>query len=339
MSEAKPVEGGEEEIADPIERAAFWHGLFEEGGEVSPALRDRFEQWLKADPCHRKAYQAIEHSWTGMASTGVHERILSMRHEALAAPKSWRSRRVLPAAIAASVLLASLVMIGHLVYRSFASFDPSDREFATQVGQRSTIALSDGSNVVLNTSSRIRVAFDEHLRRVQLLAGEAWFEVAKGQTRPFVVEAGDRRVTAHGTAFDVRLEDHDQIQVTLVEGKVSVEPLQGLNRPNFDLIPGEQLVIAQNRPAAKLRADLAKATSWREGQIIFDDDTLASAVAEMNRYSVKKIVLADSRLTSLRMSGVFVAGHTESFIETVTGHFPIRAAANSEGDVVLTSAQ
>ncbi|HEX3869467.1 MAG TPA: FecR domain-containing protein, partial [Pirellulales bacterium] len=220
--------------------------------------------------------------------------------------------------------------------------DPNVGDFATRVGERSNIILTDGSTVVLNTDSRIRVAFDGRVRRVQLLAGQAWFEVAKNQPRPFVVEAGDRKVTAHGTAFDVRLEDHDRVQVTLIEGRVSVEALgtsgagPNTTSDHEDLLPGDQLVVTGTRPATKRRTDVTKATSWREGEIIFDDDTLATAIAEVNRYSAKKIVLADARLASLRMSGVFIAGHSDSFVETVTGNFPIKVASDSGGQILLT---
>jgi transmembrane sensor len=342
--EFEPSEGPDRTGRDPIEVAAFWHGRLEDG-EPDAHERERFEAWLAADPRHRAAYESVERSWTGLANAAMDERILSMRREALKkTPKTPKTpkHRMRPTAIAASILVAVLV-IGLLIRLGPRGAYPNGAEFATQVGQRSSITLADGSTVVLNTASRIRVAFDPQVRRVRLLAGQAWFEVAKNQRRPFVVEAGDRRVTAHGTAFDVRLEDHDQVQVTLIEGRVSVEALKAAGAAGsgpierVDLLPGDQLVAAVARPATKHKTDLAKATSWREGQLIFDDDTLETAVAEVNRYSTERIVLADPRLKSLRMSGVFIAGHTDSFVETVTGHFPIKATPDSDGQLLLTA--
>jgi transmembrane sensor len=222
--------------------------------------------------------------------------------------------------------------------------DPSAGEFATQVGQQSSITLSDGSIVMLNTASRIQIAFDPARRRVKLLAGQAWFQVAKNQPRPFTVEAGDRVITAHGTAFDVRLEDHERLQVTLIEGRISVEALESSGAgPNIaaeheDLLPGDQLVTTATGLATKRRTDLARATSWRERHIIFDNDTLATAVAEVNRYMDEKIVLADPRLESLRMSGVFIAGHRDSFLQTVAGNFHIKVSNGDDGRIVLTAA-
>ena len=330
----RPESGG-----DALEVAAYWHGLFEDG-ELDAGQRERFEKWLAADPRHGAAYASINFSWSGMANAGMDDRILSMRHEALAAPRRRRGRWVRASAIAVS----AGVVIAFGILSNYGSFrlKSGDGDFATRVGQRSSITLTDGSTVVLNTASRLNVAFDTNVRRVRLLAGQAWFEVAKNQSRPFVVEAGDRIVTAHGTAFDVRLEDKDTVQVTLVEGRY---PLKRLERSGAgpsavaerqDLLPGDQLTVTAMRPLARKKADVAKATSWREGQIIFDNDTLGSAVQEVNRYSVTQIILADPRLGSLSVSGVFIAGHSESFVETVTGHFPIKAVLGSDGEIVLT---
>jgi transmembrane sensor len=103
------------------------------------------------------------------------------------------------------------------------------------------------------------------------------------------------------------------------------------------LLPGDPLVMTRTRPATKRKTDVAKVTSWREGQIIFDDDTLAAAVAEVNRYTAKKIVVADPRLASLRMSGVFIVGHSDSFVETVTDNFPIRVTIDPDGQILLSA--
>ncbi len=264
-----------------------------------------------------------------------------MRRAALAAPRHDRRAWIRPTAIAASVFVAVSLVFGVVLRPGSWGAEHGHSEYATQLGERSSITLADGSAVVLDTNSRIKVAFDSKVRRVQLLAGQAWFEVAKNQPRSFVVEAGDRRVTAHGTAFDVRLDDHDRVQVTLIEGRVSVDALSPIGAgPNpvehEDLLPGDQLVFSGTRPATKRKTDVAKATSWRDGQIIFDDDTLAAAVAEVNRYSAKKIVLADPRLASLRMSGVYIAGHSDSFVETVTANFPIKVTPDSDGRLLLT---
>jgi transmembrane sensor len=340
MNHAPNLNGGLHDVpGDAFEAAARWHSQFEDG-ELDAATREHFDAWLAADSENRLAFESVQRSWAGMAGAAVDDRVLKMRREALSAPQKRGFKSLRPMSIAASILVIAVVT-GILIRYNPLTWHSEAGVYATQVGERSDITLGDGSTVVLNTASRIHVDFDAQVRRVQLLAGQAWFEVAKNQPRPFVVDAGDRRVTAHGTAFDVRLDDHDQVQVTLVEGRVSVDAVNasgaGPKVPEHeDLLPGDQLTVTAARPAMKRKADVAKVLIWREGQIIFDDDTLATAVAEVNRYSPKKIIL-DPRLANLRMSGVFIAGHSDSFVQTVTGHFPIKATPEGEGQLLLTA--
>ena len=339
----KPVQETVDSTRGAFEVAAGWHGLFEEG-EPDAAVRERFEAWLHADPSNRAAYASVDRAWSVLAQAGVDQQILVMRREALGARRSDRRGGIRSAALAASIVVGVALVIAILIRRGPMAGDPSAGEYATQVGEQSSITLSDGSIVMLNTASHIRIAFDPARRRVKLLAGQAWFEVAKNQARPFIVEAGDRMITAHGTAFDVRLEDHERLQVTLVEGRISVEALESSGvAPNIateheDLLPGDQLVATATGVATKRKTDLAKATSWRERQIVFDNDTLANAVAEVNRYTVDKIVVADPRLESLRMSGVFIAGHRDSFLQTVAGNFHIKVSNDDDGRIILTVA-
>ena len=339
---------------DVYAAAADWHSrLTDEDG--SPRAYAEFDAWLAADARHKAAFDAVERAWSGLAAARVDPRVLKLRREALSATHRLHVFRFATAAAIVGVLVA----IAYVVAPGFRDGRAADsgismaaaREggaFRTAIGERSTVTLSDGSSVALNTNSRIEVRFTAQQRNVRLLAGQAWFQVAKNAARPFVVEAGDQRVTAIGTSFDVRIGDpqsRDSVQVTLAEGKVSVEPIRSsfsrLILPEVVpemLTPGEALIVSGDAPARKRKADLSKVISWRQGQVVFDDDSLAAAVAEINRYSPTRIELADPRLGELKVSGVFAAGRSESFVETVTGHYPIQVATRDESRIVLTSA-
>jgi transmembrane sensor len=332
--------------------AADWHSRLMDEDNSAHAYAE-FDAWLAADARHQAAFSAVEQAWSSMRGARVDPRILKLRREALSATHRLRFFRVAAAAAVIGVGVAVAYLVGPMFSdgrvtnpaRMMGSATDGG-EFRTAVGERSSVTLSDGSAVVLNTNSRIEVRFTAQQRNVRLLAGQAWFQVAKNPARPFVVEAGDQRVTALGTAFDVRLDDldtGDSVQVTLTEGTVSVEPIRSplirLIRPPAVaavLEPGEALVVKDDAPAMKSKADLVKISSWRQGQVVFDNDTLDAAVAEINRYSSLRIELADARLGQLRVSGVFKAGHSESFVETVTGHYPIQIAARDESRIVLT---
>lgn len=334
---------------DVFAAAAHWHNrMDEEGG--SPLARAEFDAWLAADPRHLAAFRSMDQLWERMGEARVDPRILQCRQEALGATTRPRNRKFAVAAALVAMVAGATFFATHEL-TEFSSGEPDlvsgqhrdGGTFRTAVGERSNITLSDGSSVVLNTNSRIDVRFTNERRSVRLLSGQGWFQVAKNPNRPFVVEAGGQRVTALGTAFDIRLGGKDSVQITLAEGRVSVEPMQSplarliKTRPRVALLaPGESLSTSGEAPANKRKADVAKIGSWRQGQIVFDNDTLETAVAEINRYSATKIVLADPGLQQLRVSGVFKAGHSQSFIETVTGHFHIQVAEHTDDRIVLT---
>lgn len=336
--------------ADAYAAAADWHGRLDE--DDSARTHAQFDAWLAADPRNQAAFAAVEQTWSSLAAAPVDARVLKMRREALSATHRLRFFRVAAAAavvgiaVAIAYAIVPMFSVGPASHSGMMRAATEGGAFRTAVGERSNITLSDGSSVVLNTNSRVEVRYTPEQRSVRLLAGQAWFQVAKNPERPFVVEAGDQRVTALGTAFDVRMDGGDSVQVTLAEGKVSVEPILSplarlISPPPVPklLVAGEALIVSEDAPVEKRKADLTKLASWRKGQVVFDNDTLETAIAEINRYSATRIELADPSLGQLRVSGVFKAGHSDSFVETVTGHYPLQIASRDESRILLTAGQ
>lgn len=355
--------------------AADWHTRMDDPN-AGPVDRAELDVWLHESPEHAASYRAIERMWDNTRKMATDPRILQFRHEALAAVatpgaggarKSWfaflralgegvgtKPLRFL-ATTSAIVAAVGAALLGPPAWRQYGHAERPMLAgqkldagiFTTAVGERSTVSLSDGSSVVLDTQSRIDVAYSAAERHIRLVSGQAWFQVAHSPGRPFIVDAGDRRITALGTAFDVRLGNPEKsVQVTLAEGRVAVEAIQSplgrlieSTQPPSVLTPGDSLVVSDARPVVSHQADVAKIAGWRQGQLIFEGDTLAAAVAEMNRYSGCPIVLADPSLANLPVSGVFQAGHSRSFIETVTGYYPIVVSQQADGCFLLTPKQ
>jgi transmembrane sensor len=339
---------------DFVSMAADWHNRLE-GGDASAVVRAEFDAWLAADPRHREAFDAVDQMWENLAAAGADPRIMELRRKALSATsRSTRFRRFAVAAAVFIVVGGAAWFSWHKLLQSQTSnvgFPHRTAErieggsLRTALGERANATLSDGSIVVLNTSSQVDIHFTAQERRVRLSSGQAWFQVARNAARPFIVEAGNQRVTALGTAFDVRIDEHeDTVQVALAEGRVSVEPihlpwvewLKPKAKP-AELVAGETLIASREGPVNKQKADVARIASWREGHVVFDNDSLEAAVAEINRYSSTHIELADPALGAYRVSGVFKAGNSESFIETLTGHYPIRVAERADGLIVLAA--
>jgi transmembrane sensor len=220
---------------------------------------------------------------------------------------------------------------------------PDRGDFATAKGEKRVVRLADGSAVTLNTDSAIRVGYTAERRLVRLLRGQALFEVAKHRARPFVVQAGDRQVTALGTVFQVRL-DSDRMKVTLVEGKVVVDGVDGTARGHGAVIvptvltPGEELVAMLGAPQQLAKVDVDQQLRWRDGFVEFDDIPLEAAVREINRYSGRQLVIRDAATAKLRVSGAFRTGDPERFAAIVGELLPIRARDLPDNRIELVAA-
>src|SRR6185369_13922867 len=181
----------------------------------------------------------------------------------------------------------------------------------TGIEETRVVALEDGSRIVLDRRSRLRIAFTAADRDVELLDGQAHFEVAKDAHRPFRVRTVSAEVVAVGTMFDVATVP-TRTTVTLIEGRVNVRTLSGTAQmePKVEaLVPGQQLGIASDGQFLDKRVvKIENVTAWQRGTIILDDMPLPEALAAMNRYSVMQIVIPGPALQSRRVSGVFRIG-------------------------------
>lgn len=208
-------------------------------------------------------------------------------------------------------------------------------EYKTAIGQTSIITLPDGSKLTLDTGSSVRVTYSQTERGVYLLNGRAAFDVAKYQKRPFIVHAGERRVTATGTSFDVD-KDPKRIEVTLVEGRVVVDSnATSAGQLRTTLTPGKRLVARPGVPDSVQDINLAQAEAWRNGHLSFDNKRLAEVIEEMNRYSTKRIILADASLQNIRIGGVFRTGKPIEMVEGLQQIYPISHDTDAAGNIVV----
>lgn len=220
------------------------------------------------------------------------------------------------------------------------------RDASTEIGERTLLVLADGSKVTLNTASAVHADYSGQERRVTLVRGEAFFDVAKDSNRPFVVYAGSRHVVAVGTAFDVRLQDR-QVKVTLVEGKVRVLRINGSTavgatapvQPEsaVTLEAGSTLVARDDGADQLERLDTARATSWRSGNLVFDGERLSDVVAEMNRYSREQLVIGNPALAERRVSGVFEPAGGPGFAKALEAYGIAHATQQNATTIVLDS--
>lgn len=329
------------ESREQHEQAAAAWLLRQDAGPWTERDAAAFEAWLAQSAGHRAAYYRFKGAWQEAGRLGALLGPGAVPPDAAAVVDAAdvaarkRPRRRLPGlAVAAGVVCAvGLAALAYLLV-----LPPSD-VYATRVGAMETVSLPDGSRLTLNTDSRLRIDMDANGRRVRLRHGEAFFEVAKDPLRPFVVEAGDKRIIAVGTAFSVRRSGSD-VRVVVSEGRVRVEtaggPAQVLQAPLLDAgmiasTQGDAVLVQARSPA-----EIAQNLSWRTGQLVFRDTPMAEAVAEFNRYNTRKLVIEDAAVGGLRVGGIFRATQLDTFVSLVQQGFPVQARAE-EDRIVLTA--
>lgn len=294
------------------EAAAWIAQLHDE--QRSPDLEARVHAWLRESDAHREAFNRMTRAWE---LTGR----IRMRSASAPVASAWSSSRLL-LQIAVLAVLLLLVLFG--IFLSWPA-----QQLITQVGEQRTVLLDDGTRVVLNTDTRVRVRYQAHERRVLLEHGEAAFDVARHPERPFVVVVAGREIRALGTSFMVRSVAARDFAVTLVEGQISVSP-EGVSdddaRAAADVLaPGQRLTVVGGRLEAVDQPKLSQVTAWERGRVEFDDAPLAEAAREMNRYSLQKITISDPDVARLRIGGVFRAGDSEEFVRFAIATFELHS--------------
>ena len=200
-----------------------------------------------------------------------------------------------------------------------------DPAISTATGEQRSVTLEDGTRVTLNTNTRLQIHYTKQQRGVRLETGEAFFDVAKNPQRLFFVNAGRESVVALGTVFVVRRDD-DAVEVTLVEGRVSVDtataadPAAHAPPVSNVLVPGERLRAAGATPTVD-RPSIDAATAWKRGEVVLDHTRLSDAVVEMNRYSPIKIALSDPESADIRVSGIFRIGDSARFARAIANTY------------------
>ncbi len=293
-----------------------------------------FERWLAQDPAHEQEYLDLLGLWGELEGFQYSTEVVNARRAANSdSQRTANDMRVFARlagsrrAFAGGVAFALIAIV--LAFGSFGFY--SDTTYKTMVGDRRTVQLSDGSEVVLNTDTLLRVAYRPWLREVTLERGQAYFKVAHAVVRPFEVQAGTSRVRALGTAFDVQMLE-DSVKVTLVEGHVAVSDAAPMG---VELNPGQAVSAQASGLTSVQTASLPKATAWLQGRLVFEDERLADAVAEINRYSPVRLVILDDALANVRINGVFRAGRAESFVDALKASFDIETQHTADGALVL----
>jgi transmembrane sensor len=320
----------------PFQEASSWQLRL--SAEPSLEVSVEFQAWISKSE-NQAAFDAVSLAWRSAEDFAVEPALLEMREAALrrarvASARRWQPRKEIWRLLAATIVIALIGIAGDYYYNSLPD------TYSTAIGERRTITLSDGSRIALDSDSRIEVRYSAHARMLALQKGRARFDVAHDVGRPFSVKAGGETVVAVGTTFDVE-KVGDKVLVTLIHGKIVVKEAalpevirSTVSQPSVSMHAGQELVAAPDIPVAIKPADLKVANAWEIGRLVFNGDTLAEAVARVNRYTDRPIQV-DPSIASIRIIGSFSAGDVSTFVSAVTSYFPIQASTTADNEILL----
>ncbi|WP_140987033.1 FecR family protein [Asticcacaulis tiandongensis] len=282
-----------------------------------------FTQWLAEDPRHEDAWLRVQSMWASFDDYQTAPELLALRTRVLQRAYQRKQRRWSKGELGRRSLLfgggaaaAAVIGAGLFLYGSH------HQTFSTGIGEMRTLVLSDRSLITLDANSRLIVSYSHDLRRLELIQGRAHFDVAHDPSRPFQVEARHQTVTALGTDFTVELRPR-ALTVALFKGKVSVGEASG---KLHQLTPLQELRLHSDLPEgfAIRPLNATQDLAWREGRLIFNNERLADAAERMSNYTQTRISV-DRDVADMRISGMFMVGQTNAFIDALQAYYPLQA--------------
>lgn len=327
-------------------QACEWISKFDRG--LSENEEQTFSAWVNISETHRQSLFDMAQTWDDLS-------VLHQLNGLFPLQASLAKRNKVLSYPVIRNIAASVLLVGCLAWLFDAQFMHSQQSnvlmalnVETLVGEDRVINLADGSVVHLNTDSHISVDFSDNQRNIILLKGEAHFDVAHDEQRPFIVKAGNRTVTAVGTAFNVQIGASSDVELIVTDGKVLVKsdqnsselagthPLAGkgqLMTAGYKAIISQQNLQQSAVSSEQIQHDLA----WQQGMLVFHGEPLVEALREITRYTSIHFALADEQVKQRRVAGYFKAGDIEGLLFALENNFNIIYTKRDEKTIELSS--
>lgn len=288
-----------------------------------------FAKWLSQSDSHRVAFLQIMSTW---------ERIERLdEYPSMDKAEQIKPRFVLIEARQWIAMAASLVILVGSALVLLPSGSPNN--FETEIGERRVVALAEGSNIELNSNTKISVTLIETERIVTLSRGEAFFDISHDKSRPFRVITGGQVITVLGTKFSVH-KRKTGVEVIVFAGKVQVDNLIEENNSESAIVLADSIAISENNKIIVLKQGpeaVSRELSWRTGMIVFDGTTLADAAEEFNRYSRPQIFCKDPSIANLRVSGQFHSDNYTAFLRLLSDEYGLKISRSDNGKTIEIS--
>lgn len=293
---------------------------------------DEFCRWLAASPEHARIYRKLEQGWRDLPLSSALDIDLPARPKSSvlsfrARPMQW---------LAAGVLAASLLLIvaAGLLRETGGGSPAVTTVYSTAIAELRTVALADGSTVALGPDTRVVATFTQSARAIRLERGSAYFDIAHDAARQLTVEAGAAHLRVLGTAFEV-WRAPSGVRLSVVRGRVAVDAGQGTS---VRLGVGEQITVSLDGALSGVKQfSVEDVLSWRHGRLVYRDAALSDIVADLNRYRVVPIRIADHRAASLRMTAAFSVNQSEQVLAGLAASQPVVIDKSADGLVIRSA--
>ena len=340
---------------DVMEEASVWLIRLDKGDLDEKGICE-LQDWMERSPFHRQFLEKLAANWENMSVLNDLAELFPLGEQVFSVRPIEKRRSLFFNWRTVGASLACCFVLGLIVLLKPSFWDWQLQEYSTQVGERKTHILSDGSVIILNTDSKIHVDYGGDRRVIRLLRGEASFDVAKNPNRPFVVYVGQGMVWAVGTAFNVRY-DRLRVDVTVTEGTIKVyaeashyNPVSSLEPFLLATAPIAELteVIATEGQAVSFdnvirshkrepEQELERRLAWQKGGLIFNGEPLEEVVKELSRYMLVPIIITDPSIRSIPVGGTFQLDNTEELLEVLAQGFDLDIVRDIEGKVLLSN--
>lgn len=309
------------------------------------------QEWMQADRENHDILMEMTRLWDKMDAMSHLTDLFASRVKTASAPGYRKPNRKLTA----NWLRPTMAMAASTVFALAAGLwillGPQNNIYQTAIGEQSTVMLQDGTRMVLNTNTQVRVSYSKQQRLLYLKRGELHVSVAKDSDRPLSVIAAGQIVQAVGTEFNIEITDKQKIELVVTEGKVkvgvqkAVEKSQSKEQPltlpvdALAVSAGEEAMLGDsNQKVTEVSPeDIAVKLSWQKGNLIFRGESLEEAVKEINRYTSVEFVFMNEDLKKMRVAGLFKAGDVEGLLATLRENFDIVSEKDGNGKVLLST--
>lgn len=291
-------------------------------GEATPTEKAQISDWIKQSEDNKKLFFDLRDIWLGSGNStnadnyNIEGAIAQFKLRIKAKKqKSYSLQNIRGVLKYAAIFLILLALpFSFFLGKRFNHSAGSLTTISCAIGDRTNILLPDGTEVFLNSGSKLTYNSDfiQQTRKVTL-DGEAFFSVARDMNHPFRVKTEKMDIVVLGTKFNVKAySDEDVVSATLVEGSVHVFSQE----KDIIIKPFEKVILDKKSSSIEIRqlAALEPDTGWKDGRFIFINESLAELAPRLERWFDVDIEFADEDVKQKRFTGILVR---ESILEAV----------------------